>query len=118
VPEQTGALKESNRYGVTRQRNKWVGFASYGGPQAPVTPTVNAPNGIVDYAFIVHEDMQPFELKSGFPKFLELGAADAFPKIKKLIGLRYKRDILKFKPDSGGVIQLHGNTDIIESVDI
>jgi hypothetical protein len=58
VPVDTGALQESGKaFGVMTSKGP-AAFVVFGGSDNPVTPTRNAPDGIVDYAIIVHENLE------------------------------------------------------------
>ncbi len=88
VPSVTGALKQSGRVFVGKGKTHVSANISYGGG-VRVSPTKNAPSGIVDYAVYVHEDLEAHH-PQGEAKFLEKGAAIASRKVKAIIteGLR------------------------------
>lgn len=77
VPHHTGALKESGRARVIKTAKGLAAVVSFGGPDAPVTPTANAPGGVVWYAPMVHEDLQKYPLVTGEPYFLVKGGNDS-----------------------------------------
>lgn len=80
VPKDTQALAQSWQVNVIEtQRGGLKVAVTYGGPTR-TGPTVNAPTGIVDYAVIVHEDLETPH-QNGQAKFLEVGGAMAKPRI-------------------------------------
>jgi len=90
VPRDTNALAESwDARAVPLSRGGWKGVASYGGPTR-TGPTRNAPEGIVDYAVIVHEDLS-VEHVIGEAKYLEKGAEAAKPEIDALFKNELKK---------------------------
>lgn len=72
VPVDTGALRESGRAKVLKTNKGYAGIVSFGGEDAPVTPTRNAPEGIVDYATYVNYAKR--DLVTGEHMFLEKGS--------------------------------------------
>lgn len=90
VPVQYGGLLESGRADVQEGPKGIAAVVSFGGEDAPVTPTPNAPSGVVDYAVLVNEDME----RSSSPKFMERGTADAIPEVNALIVRRLKEQKL------------------------
>lgn len=56
VPVETGALKASGRAEAIRTPKGVAALVSFGGPDNPVSPTKNAPDGIVFYAVVVNYD--------------------------------------------------------------
>jgi hypothetical protein len=72
TPEATGALRSSGRAFAIRTLKGLAGVVTFGGPENPVTPTPNAPSGIVNYAVMVHEDLER-QYAVGGPKYLERG---------------------------------------------
>lgn len=75
APRDTGALRASGRAIVDTSpgSGKHRIVLRFGGPDFPVPPTRNARNGIVDYAVIVHEDLDPRRInayKEGGPRFM------------------------------------------------
>ncbi len=89
VPRDTGALRASGRVRVkSTGRARRAAEVSFGGAENPVSPTVNAPGGIVDYAVFVHEDMpsnQDRTYRQGGPKFLDIGGQEAAPEVNAYI---------------------------------
>jgi len=84
VPRDTNALAESWQAGAEKLKSK-PGFravASYGG-RTRAGATRNAPTGIVDYAVIVHEDLEQHH-DNGEAKFLEKGAEAAKERIEDM----------------------------------
>lgn len=86
APEETGALKESGRAGTRKNERGIFGYVSFGGLDAPVTPTKNAPKGIVDYAVVVHEDAN----HSGY-KFMEEAALNVKDEVDAYITSQLKK---------------------------
>jgi hypothetical protein len=74
VPRDTNALAESGRARAERTERGVIAVVSFGGEDAKVTPTKNAPDGIVRYAAIVNYDMS-LKHETGEAMFLEKGAA-------------------------------------------
>lgn len=56
VPVETGALKSSGKAEAIMTKKGPAAVVSFGGPNNPVEPTKNAPQGIVDYAVVVNYD--------------------------------------------------------------
>lgn len=80
VPRDTQALAESwQAEAVETQRGNYKAVASYGG-QTRIGPTRNAPTGFVNYAVLVHEDLETPH-SNGQAKFLEEGANRAKERI-------------------------------------
>ena len=91
APEDTGALRASGRVEVHPTPSGADAFVAFGGDFS-VSPTKNAPQGIVFYAAFVHEDMQR-SYKTGGPKYLENAIRDTrdqvdafvFDELRKLL---------------------------------
>ena len=87
VPVDTGALKSSGR--IIKRENAAIGTGrvymansiEYGG-KSGIGPTRNAPDGIVDYAAIVHDLHKPF---------LTLAVMDAEDEIKRRVRKRQQQ---------------------------
>ena len=80
VPVDTGALYESgSAYTDETGSGKKKAVVTFGGVESPVTPTRNAPSGVVGYANIVNE------LHPTNSKFMERGAEAAIPKVKRML---------------------------------
>lgn len=90
VPVETGALKESGRAFVVATPNGFAANVSFGGPDAQVTPTKNAPYGIVDYAAVQNYDLE----RSSSPLFLETGAQESKDEVDAYI----MSELRKIKP--------------------
>ena len=88
VPLEFGGLRQSGRAFAGRTDRGWAAFVSFGGDEAPVDPTPNAPGGIVDYAVFVHERFVPF---------LDIGGREAESEVDALM----VRELKKLKPKSG-----------------
>ncbi len=55
IPIDTGALRASGKAeAIPTASGGWGAQVSFGGPDNPVTPTRNAPTGIVEYAIFVN----------------------------------------------------------------
>ncbi len=95
VPKDTGALRASGRVRViSTGRGRVATEVSFGGPENPVSPTENAPGGIVDYAVFVHEDMPSGQDRSygeGGPKFLDIGGQEATPEVNSYVIAELKK---------------------------
>jgi len=90
TPKETNALRESGRVFVgTKADNVVTVIVGFGG-NVRVTPTANAKDGIVDYAIIVHEDMETSH-PVGQAKFLEEGTKRSLDRVKAFIEKEYKR---------------------------
>lgn len=76
VPVEYGGLRESGRAFAGRTGQGWAAFVTFGGEEVEVTPTPNAPRGIVDYATYVHELQVPY---------LELGGMDSRQEVESYI---------------------------------
>lgn len=76
TPLATGALRASGKAESYVSVRGVVGVVSFGGEHNPVTPTSNAPTGIVTYALKVHEDLER-SYGVGGPKYLEIGGIEA-----------------------------------------
>lgn len=87
VPVETGALKESGRAEAIKTPRGVVASVSFGGPEAQVTPTKNAPAGIVDYAAVVNYDME----RSSSPLFLEEGTRESKEEVDAYIMSELKK---------------------------
>lgn len=90
VPVETGALKESGRAEAIKTSRGVVASVSFGGPEALVTPTKNAPAGIVDYAAVVNYDTE----NSSSPFFLEEGTMES----KESVDAYIMSELKKIKP--------------------
>lgn len=84
VPVQTGALLESGRAFSEASPRGVRGVVAFGGPENPVSPTRNAPIGIVNYAAMVHEDLDTPHIQ-GQAKFLEQGGIAAAGRVDSYI---------------------------------
>ena len=93
VPHEFGGLRQSGRAFAGRTDRGWAAFVSFGGEEAPVDPTPNAPQGVVDYAIFVHEGHG----KVAATKFLEIGGREAESEVDAYI----TRELKKLKPKSG-----------------
>jgi len=87
VPFEFGGLRQSGRAFAGRTDRGWAAFVTFGGDTAPVDPTPNAPQGIVDYAIFVHELQVPF---------LEIGGREAESEVDALV----IGELRKLKPKS------------------
>jgi hypothetical protein len=96
VPVQYGGLKQSGRAQAIRTMKGVAAQVSFGGEDAPVTPTPNAPTGIVKYAAIVNYDVAR-EYRSGQAFFMETGAAEAKDEVDAYI----KKELKKVQPKKG-----------------
>ena len=88
VPVDTGALRQSGTASIKENTKGVEAQVAFGGYKNPVTPTRNAPTGVVHYATVVHEDVEGWAVgkyKSGQYKFLEVGAIEAKPAVDRLI---------------------------------
>lgn len=86
VPVDTGALKQSGTARVQKSPKGWSGKVTFGGLENPVSPTKNAPQGIVFYALMVHENAGG----NGF-KFLEQGAMDAAEAVEDYVVAEFRK---------------------------
>ena len=93
VPLEFGGLRQSGRAFAGRTDRGWAAFVTFGGDTAPVDPTPNAPQGVVEYAVFVHEGHG----KVAATKFLEIGGREAESEVDALI----IRELKKLKPKSG-----------------
>jgi len=93
TPLQFGGLRESGRAYAEMGPKGPRGIVTFGGDSNPVTPTPNAPTGIVTYALKVHEDLER-TYNVGGPKFLENGGLDAKQEVDEFI----IRELRKIKP--------------------
>jgi hypothetical protein len=84
VPVETGALLESGRATVVKTAKGVAALVSFGGPDAPVKPTKNAPTGFVDYAVVINYDTNR-NGATGEPFFLETGTAEARDEVDQYI---------------------------------
>lgn len=78
-----GALRDSGHVVLIEDKDRprvEVRFGNTDDPGLIVEPTRNAPDGIVDYAVVVHETNT---------QYLILGARDAIPKIEAFLQQRY-----------------------------
>lgn len=83
APEDTGALRESGRVETEHTEsgaNAWVAF----GGDYSVTPTKNAPKGVVTYAAFVHEDMER-SYRTGGPKYLERAISETRSQVDQFV---------------------------------
>lgn len=85
VPVDTGALISSGRATVQKGPKGPGALVYFGGENNPVTPTKNAPTGIVNYAVIVHEMTI---------KFLELAVIDT----KEMVNHYITTELKKLEP--------------------
>ncbi len=84
VPRRTGALAASGKAEAVPGKNGgWAALVSFGGSSNPVTATVNAPAGVVEYAVFVHEGYGPGARVPA--KFLELGGLSARREVEEYI---------------------------------
>lgn len=90
VPMDTGALRESGRAKAIKTSKGIAALVTFGGPDAQVKPTKNAPAGVVDYAAVVNYDMNVTRSIGG-PMFLENGAAEAKDAVDSFIMSELKR---------------------------
>jgi hypothetical protein len=93
TPEATGALRSSGRTFTIKTGKGYAGVVTFGGPDNPVTPTPNAPTGIVNYAIMVHEDLER-SYNVGGPKYLERGAMSARKEVDDYV----VNELRKIKP--------------------
>jgi len=96
TPRDTGALRNSGRFTVDRKPNKEAIVAiSFGGRNYRVPPTRNAPKGYVDYAIIVHENLDNVAaFNQGEEQFLLKGGNKSLKQAQNV--LRNKlREVLK-----------------------
>lgn len=93
VPVQYGGLKESGRAKAVRTAKGVMAQVSFGGPDAPVTPTPNAPSGIVNYAAVVNYNTEGPHA-SGQAFFMEEGTANSKGEVDDYI----KAEIKKITP--------------------
>lgn len=84
TPLATGALRESGKAEARRYPKGWAGVVSFGGAENPVTPTSNAPEGVVNYAIKVHEDLER-TYNVGGPKYLEQGGQMALHEVDMFV---------------------------------
>lgn len=84
TPLQFGSLRESGRAFAMHTGRGVVAVVSFGGPDNPVTPSPNAPTGVVDYALKVHEDLERTYAVGG-PKYLEIGALEVKQEVDDFI---------------------------------
>lgn len=96
VPVQYGGLRQSGRAIAIRTPKGIAAQVSFGGIDAPVTPTPNAPTGIVTYAAIVNYDAER-EYNTGQAFFMESGTADSKDEVDAFI----KKELKKVKPKQG-----------------
>lgn len=93
VPIETGALYESGKAEAVKTAKGVAANVSFGGPDNPVTPTKNAPQGIVDYAAVVNYDSSK-EHTSGEDMFLEKGMMESKAEVDAYI----RGELRKIKP--------------------
>jgi hypothetical protein len=93
TPLDTGALRSSGRAEAVETPKGVAGVVSFGGQDYPVTPTSNAPTGIVAYAIKVHEDLERHYAVGG-PKYLERGGIEAKDKVEAYV----LSELKKIKP--------------------
>jgi hypothetical protein len=74
TPKDTGALR------AVKTAKGVAGVVSFGGPDNPVAPTSNAPGGVVNYAIMIHEDLER-AYRVGGPKYLERGGLEVKSKV-------------------------------------
>jgi hypothetical protein len=92
VPEQYGGLRESGRAEAIQTPKGVMARVSFGGVDAPVTPTPNAPTGFVNYAAIVNYDITK-EHPVGESLFMEKGALNSKDEVDAYI----KSELRKIK---------------------
>ncbi len=92
----TGALFESGRIVIEQTGKGKRAEILFGGEEFPVTPTRNTRggvngDGVVDYAFFVHEGISPTGRGAGSStKFLERAALSTRSEVAKLFAVRLK----------------------------
>jgi hypothetical protein len=80
TPKDTGALRASGKAEAVKTAKGVAGVVSFGGPDNPVAPTSNAPGGVVNYAIMIHEDLER-AYRVGGPKYLERGGLEVKSKV-------------------------------------
>lgn len=90
VPVETGALKESGTARAVKTKKGVAAVVTFGGKENPVSPTKNAPAGIVDYANYVNYDTS-LEHIVGESLFLEKGTASAKQEVDAYIIREYRK---------------------------
>lgn len=85
TPMDTGALRESGRTEVERKGNKITAKVIFGNEET------------IDYAAVVHEDMQPknWTTEGTGPKYLETAVDQTRDEIEELIGNTFDASIKK-----------------------
>ena len=83
APLDTGALRESGKVFIDKRKTKNPKVEIAFGGETPVTDK-HSPDGFVDYAVEVHENIEG-QFKVGGPKFLEHGAAEALPQVVEIL---------------------------------
>lgn len=76
-----GALRDTGRVIIDKEKSQVR--VTFGGADILVAPTRNAPDGIVDYAVVVHERTD-LDHKVGQAKYLEAGARLAADKVRSI----------------------------------
>jgi hypothetical protein len=93
VPRQYGGLQNSARAEAIQTGKGWAARVSFGGLDAPVPPTPNAPRGIVDYAAVINYGIyKPGQSEPLF--FLETGTAESKEPVDQYI----MTELRKIKP--------------------
>ncbi len=93
VPEEYGGLRESGRAEAVETPKGVVARVSFGGPDAAVTPTPNAPTGYVNYAAVVNYDITRTH-PVGQSLFMEKGALESKDEVDAYI----KSELMKIAP--------------------
>lgn len=84
VPVQYGGLRNSGRATTVKTAKGVAALVSFGGEDAPVPPTPNAPDGIVRYAAVINYDTEAYRA-TGQALFLEDGTAEAKDEVDQFI---------------------------------
>lgn len=90
VPYETGALRESGTARAVKTRKGIAALVTFGGKENPVSPTKNAPAGIVDYATVVNYDTS-LEHLVGESLFMEKGVAASREEVDQYIVREYRK---------------------------
>ena len=108
VAVDTGALRESGRVVLERTNKGTRAAVLFGGEDFPVTPTRNTRggvngDGVVDYAFFVHEGISPSGVGAGTSaKYLERAVMETQSQVKDLIVNRLKKTVKRKRGKLGG----------------
>ncbi len=89
VPVQFGGLRESGKAEAVYTDRGIVARVSFGGDENPVTPTPNAPAGIVKYAAVVNYDIER-EHANGESLFMEKGVESSRQEVDAYIKAQLK----------------------------